>query len=68
MASRTAGTIIASLLLMGPSGPAQAKVTGITFEPKDPIVGHSATAIATDDRKHEVAQWTSMALNRSEPS
>jgi hypothetical protein len=57
MSSRTAGTIIASLLLMGPSGSAQAKVTGITFEPKDPIVGHSVTAIATDDRNHEVAQW-----------
>jgi hypothetical protein len=56
--TRTACTIIASLLLMGPSGSAQAKVTGITFEPKEPIVGHSVTAIATDDRKHEVAEWT----------
>src|SRR4051794_21284470 len=57
MTSRTASTIIAGLLLIGPSGSAQARVTGITFEPKSPIVGHSVTAIAIDDQKHEVAKW-----------
>jgi hypothetical protein len=57
MTSRTASTIVAGLLLMGPSGSAHARVTGITFEPRSPIVGHSTTAIATDDRKHEVARW-----------
>jgi hypothetical protein len=58
MTSRTATTIIAGLLLIGPSGSAQARVTAITFEPKSPIVGHSMTAIADDDHKHEVARWT----------
>lgn len=57
MLSRTASTIITGLLVMSPSGSAHARVTGITFEPKSPIVGQSVTAIATDDRKHEVAQW-----------
>src|SRR4051812_3510146 len=55
--SRTVSTIIAGLLLMGPSGPAHARVTRIAFEPESPIVGRSVTAIATDDRKHEVAKW-----------
>src|SRR5436189_223605 len=58
MTSRTASTIVAGLLLMGPSGSAHARVTGITFEPESPIVGHSVAAIATDDRKHEVARWS----------
>lgn len=54
---RTPSTIIVGLLLTGPSGSAQARVTAITFEPESPVVGHSVTAIATDGQKHEVTQW-----------
>lgn len=57
MSSRTASTIIVGLLLMGPPGSAHGRVTGITFEPRSPIVGRSVIAIATDDQKHEVAKW-----------
>jgi hypothetical protein len=57
MWSRKASTIIAGLLLMYPSASAHATVTGITFEPKRPIVGDSVTAIAIDDQKHEVIRW-----------
>ena len=53
-----ASTIIAALLLIRPSVSAHARVTGVTFEPKSPIVGHSVTAIATDDQKHKVVKWT----------
>jgi hypothetical protein len=52
-----ASTIIAGLFLMLPSVSAHARVTGVTFEPKSPIVGHSVTAIATDDQKHKVDKW-----------
>jgi hypothetical protein len=57
MRSRIANEIIAALLLMRPPISAHAKVTGVTFEPKRPIVGHSVTAIATDDQKHKVVKW-----------
>ena len=52
MRSETASTIIAALLLMSSPVSAHAKVTGVTFEPKSPIVGHDVTAIATDGQKH----------------
>ena len=57
MRSGIAVTIIAGLFLMLPSVSAHARVTGVTFEPKSPIVGHSVTAIATDDQKHKVVKW-----------
>src|SRR5436305_2919918 len=57
MRSGIASTIIAGLFLMLPSVSAHARVTGVTFEPKSPIVGHSVTAIATDDQKHKVVKW-----------
>jgi hypothetical protein len=57
MRSSIGSTIIAGFLLMYPSLSARATVTGITFEPKSPIVGHSVTAIAIDDQKHEVVKW-----------
>jgi hypothetical protein len=52
MRSGIASTIIVGLLLIFPSVSANAGVTGVTFEPKSPNVGHSVTAIATDDQKH----------------
>ncbi len=57
MGSRIASTILAGLLLMSPSVSAYARVTGIEFVPKSPIVGHSVTAIVIDDQKHEVVKW-----------
>jgi hypothetical protein len=58
MGSKIAGRILAGLVLMCCSVSAHAKVTGIRFEPKSPIVGHSVTAIAIDDRIHEVVKWS----------
>jgi hypothetical protein len=58
MWSRIANPILAGLVLMSPTISAHAKVTGMTVEPKSPIVGHSVTAIATDDQKHEVVKWS----------
>lgn len=57
MSSGTLSAII-GLLLMVASGSAHGRVTGITFEPRSPIVGQTVTAIATDDRKHVVTEWT----------
>jgi len=57
MRSGIVSTIIAGLLLIGPLASANARVTGVTFEPKSPIVGHSVTAIAIDDQKHKVVKW-----------
>src|SRR5262249_37243782 len=57
MRSMVGNAIIAALLLMRAPMSAHAKVTGVTFEPKCPIVGHSMTAIATDDQKHKVVKW-----------
>jgi uncharacterized protein (TIGR03067 family) len=57
MRSTVANAIIAALLLMRPAVSAHAKVTAVTFEPERPIVGHSMTAIATDDQKHKVVKW-----------
>lgn len=58
MRSRIIGTILSGLLLIGPAGSARARVTGIAFDPKGPVVGHSVTAIAVDDGKHEVVKWS----------
>src|SRR5690242_6764395 len=57
MRSGIASAIITGLLVMLPSVSVNARVTGVTFEPKSPIVGHSVTAIATDDQKHKVDKW-----------
>ena len=57
MRSRMSSTMIVGLLLTGPVISAQARVTGIAFEPKSPTVGHSVTAVAIDDGKHKVAEW-----------
>lgn len=57
MRSRIDGAILSGLLLMCPAGSAHARVTGITFEPKQPVVGESVAAVATDDGKHEVVKW-----------
>ena len=60
MRSRMSSTMIVGLLLTGPVISAQARVTGIAFEPKSPTVGHSVTAVAIDDGKHKVAEWHSV--------
>ncbi len=57
MRSGIACTLIAAILLVGPSVSAHARVTRVTFEPKDPIVGRSVAAIANDDQKHKVVKW-----------
>jgi hypothetical protein len=57
MRSRIASTIIAGLLLLRPGLSAHATVTGLSFEPKSPIVGHSMSVIAIDDQKHTVVKW-----------
>ena len=57
MRSRITGAILSGLLLTCPAGSVHARVTGITFDPKEPVVGGSAAAVAVDDGKHEVVAW-----------
>ena len=45
------------LILSGMIGSAQAKVTGIRFDPQSPVVGDTVTAIAVDDQKDNVTEW-----------